>query len=238
VKGNSILHVLKINQPKPIGNISLVDQVETSIREFIIEENLQPGDALPKESELAESMGVSRTALREGLSRLKTLGLIESRRNRGIILTQPDILGSIERVLDPSFLDSNTLQDVFELRLVLELGISELLFLRKTPESILKLEEIVEKEESTDDRLTKVRCDADFHAILYKMSGNNTIQRFQKMLQPIFNYVYNGTIPGKSVVENPVTHRDLVEVLKSGSSSQFRDSMKIHLQIYYDTIPE
>ncbi|NND34783.1 MAG: FadR family transcriptional regulator, partial [Saprospiraceae bacterium] len=180
----------------------------------------------------------SRTALREGLSRLKTLGLIESRRNRGIVLTRPDILGSIERVLEPSFLDTNTLQDVFELRLVLELGISELLFLRKTPESLQKLEEIVEKEEATSDRLVKTRCDADFHATLYRISGNDTILRFQKMLQPIFNYVYSGVIPGRSKVEKPVTHRDLLEVLKHGSATKFRESMQIHLQVYFDSIPE
>ena len=229
---------MKVNQPKPVGAISLVDQVEMRLREFFREENLQPGDALPKESELADAMGVSRTALREALSRLKTLGLIESRRNRGIILTQPDILGSMERVLEPTFLDTNTLQDVFELRLVLELGISELLFLRKTPKSLIKLEEIVEKEEATDDRLIKIRCDADFHATLYKISGNDTILRFQKMLQPIFNYVYSGVIPGRSTVKKPVTHRDLLEVLKTGTASKFRESMQIHLQVYFDSIEE
>ena len=207
------------------------------LREYFVEENLQPGDALPKESELADAMGVSRTALREGLSRLKTLGLIESRRNRGIILTQPDILSSIERVLEPSFLDTNTLQEVFELRLVLELGICQLLFLRKTDESLAKLEEIIDEEEQVGDRLKKVRLDADFHAVLYKMSGNSTIQRFQKMLEPIFNYVYNGTIKGYPV-KNPVTHRDLLNILRDGSAAEFREKMAVHLQVYFDTIEE
>lgn len=230
--------MFKTKQPKPISSLSLVDQVEMGLRKYFIEENLQPGDPLPKEMELAESMGVSRTALREALARLKALGLIESRRNRGIVLTQPDILGSIERVLEPSFLDTNTLQDVFELRLVLELGISELLFLRKTPKSLEKLEKIVIKEENTDDRFIKTRCDAEFHALLYEISGNRTIQRFQRMLQPIFNYVYNGTIVRRSEVDNPVTHRDLLEILKSGTSVKFRESMKVHLQIYLDIIEE
>lgn len=229
---------MKGNQLKPIGNLSLVDQVEMRLRTYFIDENLQPGDPLPKESELADAMGVSRTALREALARLKTLGLIESKRNRGIILTQPDILGGLERVLEPTFLDTNTLQDVFELRLVLELGISELLFLRKTPENIERLEEIVLREEQTDDRLIKTRCDADFHAVLYKMSGNNTILRFQKMLQPIFNYVYSGAIESRSEVKNPVTHRHLLDALKYENSARFREKMKIHLQVYFDTIPE
>ncbi len=228
---------MKLNHPKPIGTLSLVDQVEMRLREYFIDENLQPGDTLPKESELADSMGVSRTALREGLSRLKTLGLIESKRNRGIVLTQPDILSSIERVLEPSFLDSNTLQEVFELRLALELGICELLFLRKTPESLAKLEDIVEAEEQATNRLTRTRLDADFHSLLYKMSGNKTIQRFQKMLEPIFTYVYNGTIKGHPV-KNPVKHRDLLEILKHGNVKDFREKMAVHLQVYFDAIEE
>jgi len=227
---------LKINQPKRVGDLSLVDQVEIRLREYFIEENFQPGDTILKEADLAQAMGVSRTALREGLSRLKTLGLIESRRNRGIVMSRPDILGSMERVLEPTFLDSGTLQDVFELRLVLELGIAELLFLRKTQDGLDKLEEIVVREEKSDDWLVRIRCDADFHATLYKISGNDTILRFQKMLQPIFNYVYGGGIPSQSDRPKSVTHRDLLEVLKHGTASEFRESMQAHLKIYFDSI--
>ena len=175
-------------KPKPVldTSLSLVDRVEQNLREYFAEANLQPGDAIPKESELALSMGVSRTALREALSRLKTLGLIESKRNRGIILTQPDILGSFERVLNPMLLDSATLQDIFELRLVLEMGITDFLFIRKTKENLEKLEQLVCKEEETKDKFLKNRYDVEFHSMLYEISGNQTLLRFQKMLLPIF----------------------------------------------------
>lgn len=227
---------MKPGQPKALNNFSIVDQIELRLREYFKKENLQPGDSLPYESDLAKSMGVSRTALREALARLKTLGLIESKRNRGIILTQPDILGNIERVLEPTFLDSKTLQDVFELRLVLELGISELLFLRKTPDKLQVLQEIVEREEKTDDKFVRNRCDVDFHATLYEISGNKTIQRFQKILLPIFIQVYNGTFVRRTKISNPVTHRHLLEELQQGNSSQYREKIKTHLQVYFDSL--
>lgn len=223
---------------KPFSNLSLVDRVEMRLREYFNEANLQPGDALPKEVDLASYMGVSRTAIREALARLKMLGLVESKRNRGMVLTHPDVLGNFERVLDPLLLDSNTLQDIFELRLVLEIGIADLLFLRKTHESLEKLEAIVDKEEAISDKLLKTRYDVEFHSMLYNISGNKTIQRFQKMLLPIFNYVHNGTFYPRTEVANPISHRMLLETLKHGTTREFREKMKIHLQVYFDKVDE
>ena len=219
---------------KPIVNFSLVDHIERSLRNYFTEENLQLGDPIPKETELAEAMGVSRTAIREALARLKMLGIIESRRNRGMILTQPDVLGSFKQVLDPMLLDSDTLKDIFELRLVLEIGIADFLFLRKSKQNLEELDSIVQREENTNDPLSKAKIDAEFHAKLYDISGNHTIQRFQRMLMPIFNYVHNGTIAGKSNPKKPITHRDLLECLKFENPDTFRMKMKTHLDVYFE----
>lgn len=153
-----------------------------------------------------------------------------------MVLIQPDILSSTGRVLEPSFLDTNTLQEVFELRLVLELGICQLLFLTKTSASLLKLGEMVSEEEHTENRLQKARLDADFHTVLYKMSGNRKIQRFQKMLETILTM---GTmVPSKDLGKDPVTHRDLLLTLKDGTAAEFREKMAVHLQVYFATIEQ
>ena len=223
-------------KPKSISTLSLVDHVEQSLRAYFSEENLQPGDAIPKEVELAAAMGVSRTAIREALARLKTLGIVESRRNRGMILTHPDVLGNVKRVLDPMLLDSDTLIDIFELRLVLEMGLADFLFLRKDDKSLYELEGIVHREEATDDFLVKTKIDVEFHSKLYDISGNHTIQRFQKMLLPIFDYVYAGTKSDKPIPKDAVSHRQLLECLKQGTPDEFRRKMKIHLDVYFNKI--
>ena len=222
--------------PKPVINFSLVDHIEQGLRDYFAEENLQPGDPIPKEIELAEAMGVSRTAVREALARLKMLGMIESRRNRGMILTQPDVLGNFKRVLDPMLLDSDTMKDIFELRLALELGIADFLFLRKSERSLDELEKIVQKEEAMTDFLDKTKIDAEFHAKLYDISGNHTIQRFQRMLLPIFEYVYSKLKSRKAIPKDAISHRELVECLRHGSPDEFRRKMKIHLDIYFNKI--
>lgn len=111
---------------------TMADMVELRLRQYLKKKAFKPGDALPKELELAEALDVSRNVVREALSRLRMLGMIESKKKRGMVLTEPDILGGFERVMDPLLLEHKTLEDLFELRLVLEMGLADLLFTRKT----------------------------------------------------------------------------------------------------------
>src|SRR5690606_11824567 len=88
-----------------VKSITTVDKVEISLRNFFNEANLKPGDRIPKEVELAKALGVSRTAVREALTRLKLLGIVDSRKNRGMIITRPDLLSNVRRVMDPQLPD-------------------------------------------------------------------------------------------------------------------------------------
>ena len=73
---------MKLQGIKPIENMTQVDRIEMNLHDYFRNENFLPGDSIPKEIELAEAMGVSRTAMREALTRFKTLGIIESKKNR------------------------------------------------------------------------------------------------------------------------------------------------------------
>ena len=196
-----------------------------------------PGDPIPKEVELAEALGVSRTAIREALSRFKTLGIIESRKNRGMIISRPDILNNMERVLNPQLLDDDTMKEIFELRLVIEMGLGDILFLRKTDAALEKLEAIVVKYEKATTQMEHIKYDAEFHAQLYKMSGNKTIQRFQKLLMPIFEYIDKGLhVPGQEPNSNYATHRALLDILKNGTPEKFNNKMRSHLASYFNKV--
>src|ERR1700712_4484766 len=115
---------------KRIDHKTMADVVEIRLREFLKKKSFKPGDALPSEQQLAEALGVSRNVVREALSRLRMLGIVETKKKRGMLLSRPDILGSFERVLDPLIMDTSTLQDLFELRLTLEIGLADILYKR------------------------------------------------------------------------------------------------------------
>lgn len=67
---------------KSVDTSSLVDKVEEKLVGLLQQRKLKAGDAIPKEIELAESLGVSRTVIREALLRLRLMGLIDPKRRR------------------------------------------------------------------------------------------------------------------------------------------------------------
>ncbi|MGE7776447.1 FadR/GntR family transcriptional regulator [Chitinophaga sp. NPDC101104] len=221
-----------LNGIKPIAAKSMAERVEASLREYFAKENFKPGDPLPTELELAAALGVSRNVVREALSRFKMLGIIETKKKTGMVISNPDIMGTFEKVLTPEIIDESTLQDLFELRLVLEMGIADLLFIHKTPQDIAELEDIVARETKGDN--FRINNEIAFHGKLYQMTGNETMKRFQTLLLPVFGYVMK--LENKQYVSGKITHKDLVRILKKGTVQEFKDGMASHLQPHLDRL--
>ncbi|MFZ1270770.1 MAG: FCD domain-containing protein [Bacteroidales bacterium] len=223
---------------KAIDTSSLVDKVEMRLIEVFIYKELKPGDAIPKETELATVMGVSRTVIRESLNRLKTMGLIETKKHRGTIIKSPNLSAILGKSLIPRILDNQTLMDVFEMRLALEIGMADFIFARKTDSDISELEKIVEIEpDHSDNILFDVDHELRFHGKLYQMAGNNTLEEFQNLLLPAFQHVYNiGLIKVKGKRKRYKSHKDLVTILKKGTPDEFREGMRRHLENHFARI--
>ena len=230
-----------LNKIEPLDNLSLVDKAEIRILKFFKENNLKPGDAIPKELEFSEAFGVSRTVVREALLRLRTLGIVDSKKHRGMVLTRPDIINNFERILDPTLLGDDTLRNLFELRLIMEMGIADFLFEHKTQKDMDELERIVTLEEETSYEKDRFSLDREiaFHGKLYQMSNNATVQRFQSLLLPVFEYVYleeakkNKTDYQYSSGQF-VTHRMLMDNLRVGTPETYRSAMRRHLEPHFD----
>lgn len=219
---------------KRIDQRTMADLVELQLRDFLRKKSFKPGDPLPSEQQLADSLGVSRNVVREALSRLRMLGIVETKKKRGMLLSRPDILGSFERVLDPLIMDTSTLQDLFELRLTLEVGLADILYKRKTKKDVEELEAIAVRQQQTIGKPAfRIKHEIAFHGKIYQMTGNDTMQRFQHMLLPIFGYVMELE---KTYTPASVSHIQLVELLKDGAKEKFRQGMLLHLKHHFDTI--
>lgn len=224
----------KVNVP-----VTLVDKVEEKLRDYFREKELMPGDTIPKEVDLAESLGVARSVLREALSRLRMLGLIQSRTKRGMVLAEPDILGGIDRVLDPRIISRDRLMDILGIRVTIEIGMADFLFVNRKSEDIKELEDIVNRENVLEVNRVSMEEESKFHYKLYEMTGNTTIQRLCRLFSPAFIFIkdnYDEILEGYKKRTNQQewpAHKDLVEIIKKGNASMFREAMKKHLEIYF-----
>lgn len=220
---------------KSIDTSSLVDKVEANLVELLQVRKLKVGDSIPKEMELAEALGVSRTVVREALLRLRMMGLIESKKKKGAVITSPDIFGILSKSMNPHVLDQDTLREIFEIRLVLEIGMADFLFHRITKEDIKELKRIVSKEPAAPDHhLFNIDHEIAFHGKLYEIAGNETLKKFQKMLLPVFDYVHkSGLLKKQPKHRNFLSHKGLVDILEKGTPEEFRTGMRKHLENHF-----
>lgn len=220
---------------KSIDTSSLVDKVESNLIELFIEKNFKVGDAVPKELELAQSLGVSRTVVREAMLRLRLMGLIESKKHRGAVITSPDLVSILEKSMNPKILDENTLKEIFEMRLSLEIGMADFIMERVTPDDIAALKVLVENEPSASQQMIfQIEHEIAFHGKLYEITRNETMKKFQRTLLPVFDYVHkSGLLRKLPTNKNFISHKNLVEIIETGTAETLRNGMRAHLENHF-----
>jgi GntR family transcriptional repressor for pyruvate dehydrogenase complex len=221
------------------NSVTLVDQVEDKLLNYFREKDLMKGDPIPNEMELTASMGVSRSVVREALSRLKMMGIVETRTRRGMILTEPSLFGGMKRAVDPRILSDDTLFDILGFRIALEIGICSDIFRRITPEDIANLEEIVNVGIMYENNEYAPFSEFAFHTKLYKITGNKTIAEFQNIIHPVMTFVkdkfqeYLAPINIRLKEEGKiVTHQDLLQYLKAKDEGGYRRALEEHFEVY------
>jgi GntR family transcriptional repressor for pyruvate dehydrogenase complex len=146
----------------------LADVLIVSIREG----RLTAGQRLPTEAALVERFGVSRTVVREALSRLKTLGLLESRQGSGAFIRNPDASNAERLILRPDG-SMNAVIQMAEVRRALEAEAAALAAARRTVKSIKKIRgaaAAIEKAVAAGG--DGVEQDVAFHAAIAEATGN------------------------------------------------------------------
>ena len=89
--------------------VSLVEQTQHRILEYIAENKYQFNSVLPKpENEMADILGVSRVVIREAYSGLRTLGFLETNEKKGTIFVAPKVFGILKYVVMSGFLDDQS----------------------------------------------------------------------------------------------------------------------------------
>ena len=222
--------------------ITLVDKVEGSILEYIKDKKLIPGNSLPNEMDLSKELGISRNVLREALSRLRMLGIVQSRTRKGIVVREPSLLSGFEKVFEPYLLSEGAILDMMGMRIALETGLTDFLFHNLDDQKVRELEDIVRSQEAMKYSLT-VEQETEFHKKIYEISGNNFIIQFQKIIHPVFefaksNYEIHFAPANERLLREGkiVTHQDLFRFIRDRDMEGYRNAIKIHLQPYMEFI--
>jgi len=224
-----------------LSGTTLADQVEEEIIQYIKSHELHPGDALPNEMEFSRMLGTSRNVIREAMSRLRMLGLIQSRTKRGMVVTEPGLLTGFRKVLEPQLLSVDTIKQMMGMRISLEIGIAEFLFAHVNGNHIRDLETIVSRQQAIGINNLSVEDEVLFHTKIYEIAGNEFILQFNAIMHPVFEFSkknyeeffkpVNQTLHKQNKI---VGHADLLRFITRGDKEGYRKAMRLHLQPYWE----
>jgi len=198
-----------------VGPVPL--RAEDRLREAIVTGRLQPNERLI-ESDLARSMGVSRTIVRTALARLEHEGLVEHERHRGARVRLVDESEAVE---------------ILETRAVLEGLAARRAAERATPEEVAELREIVtgmRQLRESGDLLRVSDENARLHRRMVEIAGHGTAQRLIAALNSqMVRFAYRTILlPGRSE-RSLAEHEALVQAIADGDPEAAELAMRTHL---------
>lgn len=157
---------------KPRARLS--QQVVDELEQLIYQDFSKPGSRLPPEPELAERFGVSRIVIREAMKILEDRGLVSVRAGAGTLTLPPStdrVKSALWRLFRSQAIPSRVeMEQLLELREVLEEAIAESAAERATPEDLAAMEDALERMARGGEEAAQ--ADLDFHLALVRATHN------------------------------------------------------------------
>ena len=212
----------------------LYEEVCDQIISSIASGELPPGTRLPSEQKLADSFQVSRTAVREALRSLESSGYLEVR-NTGTYICDATFDKVVAPVMTRLIKDERAVDDLLELRLLLEPMAAALAALRVDPAEIQALSETMDTmEEWVRQDRNYAQLDSQFHNQLIPSCHNEAIRSIYQLSALAINDMFESF----SHLNNQASqvcqeHRLILKALKEHDPSQAQKAMQSHLERVY-----
>lgn len=212
----------------PVSKELLYIKIVDAIHSYVRANDLQPGDKLPSERDLAELFQTGRNSVREALRVLENQGLVEVRTGRGTFLRrQADEEGSISiELIKTNF------REVQELTQILETACLRMALKRQGEGVSAGRQQLLLLAQKLSDDAARgffnEEVDHSFHAKLAEMSGNATIaQLVKKLREEIFGQFWGCLEYDKSLSLDTVSnHMNLARAILSGSEDDAQKEME------------
>lgn len=220
---------------EPASKEKISKQIVQQIRNAILQGKLKPGQALPSEKELVAQFGVSKHTLREALRALEALGLIVIRRGAGGGPFVSEIDWGKARDYFASFLHFQkfTLDDITEVRLLVEPYITRMAAERIQPEELAELEGVHKAcIVAFQKNKHKARNEAEvaFHVLLSRIAGNPFLLVLQDFVNHMLADVKHKLKPGKEFATQVIDeHERILAALRDKNAAAAQKAMHDHI---------
>ena len=221
---------------------SLADQLAQRIRAKLQSSEYSDGDVFMTETQLATEFEASRTIVREAVSRLRALGILEGRQGKGLVVRRPDLIRLVSESVPSLAGIGKDRRELIELRYVLEVGGIELAVRNATEHQIEELSEFARQfSESAGHRELvnqHLQLDLQFHTLLLAMTNSPLVSGLNEVLAGFFavnpaeNSCDDEAVYSQLHAEAARQHFELVSAIRDRDIERARYVMRSHIACY------
>lgn len=205
-----------------------------AIEQYMLDQQLKPGDPLPTEAALCEKLDVSRSSVREALQQLQALDIVTVRQGRGATVG-PMSLSPLVRtlVLRSSLQGDNlsSLREVVATRKVLDLGLARQVVKNFAGRPHPQLHALVDQMIAAAQRGERfLDEDIEFHTAMLRELDNELIEQLTRSMW----LVHMAAMPllpdagSESMMKTALSHRDMLEAAESGDALGYLQAVESH----------
>lgn len=207
-------------------------EITRKLLDFLLSGEIAPGDRIPGERQLAEALGVGRSAVREAIKSLSLLGLLDVRQGDGTYLNRSgsDLLPKV--IEWGLLLGVPSIVDLLETRAEIEVVAAGFAATRADRETVDALEARFEAMRSAgDDVDTYMEADIAFHLAVAEASGNEVFANLVASLRALLRVWVSRVLHHAGETETSLAmHEPIVKAIAAGDAEGARAAMRAHME--------
>lgn len=212
--------------------MSATDRAILGIKHLIVSGQVDPGEKLPKESELAAEFEISRGSLREAVRALALIGILDVRQGDGTYVTSLEprlLLQGTGFAVD--FLQERMLLEILEVRQMLEPGATAMATSRISDQDLLRLRACLVDMDSASTVEELVESDDEFHTIIVNATGHSVLASLTQSLssQTLRARVWRGLSDANALELTKRGHRAIYHAIESRDPELARAAATMHI---------
>jgi len=219
---------------QPIKAKKIYEEIVEQIRGMITRGELKPGNKLPPERDMAEFLGVSRASVREALTALETIGILDIRPGEGTFVkrtSDSETFGSLTLLLS---VEQTPEVQMMEVRRILETESAALAAKRATDADLQKIEESLLVMKTAETISDAVDADVRFHFAIAEATKNSVLLRIMNTVADLMHHTFRQD--RENLYANPELgarvlseHEAILKALQARNSDEAWSKMLEHI---------
>lgn len=207
-------------------------EITRRLLEYLLAGHVQPGDRIPSERQLAATLGVGRSVVREALKSLTLLGLVEVRQGDGTYLKRADSELLPQVIEWGLLLGEKRVDDLIEAREHLEVLVAGLAAERRDEGALRDLRTHLDQmHEAMGDADRFVAADVAFHLRVAEASGNGTLHSIMSGIRTLLQVWISRVMHAASDYRPSYDdHVAILEAIEAGDVAASRAAMVRHME--------